>query len=61
MQTVHEMRIQDRLRIMMKREFNQDSYLEKSKPVKKQKKEKSKDKFGAKSKRKRFDDDEWDD
>lgn len=45
----------------MKRNEEQDSYLEKTKVARKPKREKSKSKFDTKGKRKRFDDDEWDD
>ncbi|MDE3270431.1 hypothetical protein AAEU29_11745 [Pseudoalteromonas sp. SSM20] len=45
----------------MKHEQSQGSYLEKNKAHKKAKKDKPKDKLSHKSKRKKFDDDDWSD
>ena len=49
------------MRVSMKHEQNQGSYLDKNKAHKKAKKEKPKAKLSHKSKRKKFDDDDWSD
>lgn len=59
MRTVLAMKYLGRLRVTMKHEQNQGSYLEKNKVTKRLKKEKAKDKLSHRAKRRKFDADDW--